>query len=170
MAAKNEAVERRRWFDTEPIEAGFFDSAPFRLHEAFEISRPAAEVWADLVADDPLNWCRLLQGITWTSPRPFAEGTTRQARTVGRAIVINERFFRWEEGRRQSFYVVQSSIPLFRSFAEDYLVEPTSDTSCRFTWTIAGEPRPLARIAGPVNRLVFGTLFGDTRKHYARLS
>lgn len=47
--------------------------------------------------------------------------------------MLSERFFRWEEGRRQSFYVLKASSPLYRCFAEDYLVEPTSETSCRFT-------------------------------------
>jgi hypothetical protein len=57
-------------------------------------------------------------------------------------------------------------VPLFRRFAEDYLVEPTSEASCRFTWTIAIDPHPAARILNPANRLLLGTLFGDTRKHY----
>jgi hypothetical protein len=40
--------------------------------------------------------------------------------------VINERFFRCEEGRRQSWYAAETSPPLFRRFAEDNreLLEP----------------------------------------------
>lgn len=45
-------------------------------------------------------------------------------------------------------------------------MEPTSASTCRFTWTIAIESHPLARLAGPVNRLVLTTLFADTRRHY----
>jgi len=37
--------------------------------------------------------------------------------------------------------------------------------SCRFTWTIAMEPRRGARITNFANRLVLETLFRDTRKH-----
>jgi polyketide cyclase/dehydrase/lipid transport protein len=155
---------RRPWFKAEPVEEGFFDSAPLRLSETFEIPRPAAEVWGELTADNPLAWCRILRGISWTSPRPFGVGTTRTARSV--AGTINERFFIWEEGRRKSFYVVEATTPLFRRLAENYLVEPTSETACRFTWTIAVEARPLARPAAPVNKLLLGTLFRDTRKHY----
>lgn len=157
---------RRRWFPAQPVEKAFFDAAPLRLTETFDIPRTAAEVWADLTADNPLSWCRFLRNITWTSPRPFGVGTTRTVRTIGNAIVINERFFRWEEGRRKSFYVLESSVPLFRRFAEDYLVEATSETACQFTWTIAIEPRPAARSANPVNRLLLSTLFRDTRRHY----
>ena len=159
---------RRPWFTTQPVDESFFDTAPVRLSEAFDIPRPAAQVWTDLTSDRPLAWCRLLQSVTWTSPRPFGVGTTRTVRSLRGASVIKEHFFRWEEGRRKSFFVLEESFPLFRRFAEDYLVEPTSETSCRFTWTIAYEPRPAARIANPGNRLLLGTLLGDTRKRYVR--
>lgn len=154
------------WFTTHPVQAGFFDAAPFRLQDQFDIPRPASAVWSDLTTDKPGGWCRILRDITWTSPRPFGIGTTRTVRTVGGIDMLSERFFRWEEGRRQSFYVLKASSPLYRRFAEDHLVEPTSETSCRFTWTIAMEPRRGARITNFANRLVLETLFRDTRKHY----
>ena len=157
---------QRRWFTTQPVGEAFFDTAPLRLRDAFDIPQPATKVWADLTAENPLAWCRILQSITWTSPPPYGVGTTRTARSLAGTSVLNERFFRWEPGQRQSFYAVQASMPLFRRFAEDYLVEPTSDTSCRLTWTIAIESRPVARIADPGNWLLLGTLFRDTRKHY----
>ncbi len=55
---------------------------------------------------------------------------------------------------------------MWRRLAEDYLVEPVSDGSCRFEWTIATEPRGSARAANPINRLLLGTLFRDTKRHY----
>jgi hypothetical protein len=157
---------RRRWFPTRPVDETFLDTAPLRLSETFDIPRAAAQVWEDLTGENPFWWCRLLRSITWTSPRPFGVGTTRTARTIGNASVLNERYFRWEEGRRQSFYVLESSVPFFRRLAEDYLVEPTSETDCRLTWTIAIEPRLAARPANPANRLLLSTLFRDTRRHY----
>lgn len=153
-------------FRTEAVEPDFFDSAPFRLAETFEIARPATDVWAELTEDNPLSWCRALKRIEWTSSRPFGVGTTRTARALGGAMVLHEVFFRWEEGRRKSFHTLQTSIPLFRRFAEDYLVEPAGEGACRFTWTIAGEPHALARPAAPVNKLLLGSIFRDTRKHY----
>jgi len=159
---------QRPWFSTEPVEESFFDTAPQRLKADFEVrSKGAAEVWSELTADNPLAWCRILKRITWTSPRPFGVGTTRTANALGGANVLHERYFLWEEGRRMAFYVVEASVPLFRRFAEDYVVEPTSDSSCRFTWTIAIEPRPAARLGSPVNKRLLETLFADTRKHYA---
>jgi hypothetical protein len=157
---------KRPWFDAEPVGEEFFDTAPMRLEETFEIARPAAEVWAELTEDNPLSWCRILQRIEWTSPRPFGVGTTRTARALRGALVINEEFFRWEEGRRKSFYVLEGSMPMFESLAEDYLVESTSDTSCAFTWTIAVKPKAAARPLTPGNKALLGSLFRDTRRHY----
>jgi len=160
------AAVRRPWFSAQPVDASFFDTAPTRLSETFEVGRPAAEVWAELTSDSPLTWCRIIDGITWTSPRPFGVGTTRTVKALRGASNFREHFFRWEEGQRKSFYVLEASAPLFRRFAEDYLVEPVSETSCRFTWTIAFEPKPAARIGNAANKRILGTLLTDTRRHY----
>jgi hypothetical protein len=149
------------------VNEAFLSSAPVTLSETFEIARPAAEVWGELTADGTLWWCRILDDVSWTSPRPFGVGTTRTVSSLKGVNVIHEHFFRWEEGRRKSFYVVDSSAPLFKSFAEDYLVEPASESSCRFTWTIAYESRPSMRPGRPLNDRLLRTLFTDTRKHYA---
>jgi hypothetical protein len=151
-------------FRCEPVEESFFETAPLRLQDVIEIPLPGERVWDELTADDALHWCRLVGSLRWTSPRPFAAGTTRTVTSLRGLQRLEERFFRWEEGRRQSFYVYEASTPMFRRFAEDYLVEPASDNSCRFTWTVAAEPRAAAR--GPVNGMLIRTLFKDTRKHY----
>lgn len=148
------------------MDEAFFDAAPTILREDFEIPLAAERVWADLTSDEPLSWCRMLQAVDWTSPRPFGVGATRTAHALGGLAVLRERYFRWEEGRRHSFTLEEATAPLFRSLAEDYLVEPTSDTSCRFTWTIAIEPHPVTRLATPINKVLLGTLFTDTRRHY----
>ena len=157
---------RRPWFATRPVDETFFDTAPFRLQEGFDIPRPASDVWAELTDERPLAWCRILQDVAWTSPRPFGVGTTRTVRALGGVNVLREWFFRWEEGRRFSFFALEASVPLFRRFAEDYLVEDTSESSCRFTWTIAITPSALGKPGAPINRLVFGGLFRDTGRYF----
>lgn len=153
-------------FKLQPVDESFFDTAPRRFAEAFEIVRPASDVWTELVADGALSFCRSLRGARWTSPRPFGVGTTRTMPSLFGALLVEETYFRWEEGRRQSFYVHHASLPLFRRFAEDYLVEGTSPTTSRFTWTIALDPHPLARLGEPVNTLIVNGLFKDTRRHF----
>lgn len=151
----------------QPTDEHFFTSAPVRLSDTFAIARPASAVWAELTADNTLSWCRIIDRIEWTSARPFGVGTTRQVKALKGANVMNEYYFRWEEGRRMSFYAVDSTAPMFRRFAEDYLVEPAGDDACRFTWSVAYEPRRGFGFTAPVNKRLLGTLFTDTRKHYA---
>lgn len=154
------------WFSCKSADESFFETAPMRLRGTFDVPRPAAEVWGELTEERPLHWCRILNDVSWTSPRPFGVGTTRTVKALWGASVLKERYFRWEEGRRHSFYVLETTNPMLRRLAEDYLVEPTGDSSCRFTWLIAVEPRALARPANPINRRILTTLFQDTDRHY----
>ena len=156
----------RPWFKLSECAAEFFDSAPQRQIGVFAIPQPGQSVWEALTSDETLSWCRALSGVTWTSPRPFGEGTTRTVRLPLGAMVLRETYFRWEEGRRKSFYIGEATVPLFRRFAEDYLVEELSPTSCRFTWTVAIEPKPAARPGNPINALITRSLFTDTRRHF----
>lgn len=157
---------RRPWFTCQPVDESFFETAPVRLRAKFDVRLSAAQVWEELTGDDALSWCRILQDVTWTSPRPFGVGTTRAVNALWGANLLKERYFLWEEGRRHSFCLLQSTAPLFRSLAEDYLVEPTSEDACRFTWTIALEPTPAGRLSTPLNRMLLKTLFTDTALHY----
>jgi hypothetical protein len=154
------------WFRCEPVDESFFETAPVRMSAAFEVPKPAAEVWGELTGDDTLHWCRILQRVSWTSPRPFGVGTTREVKALWGGTFFREHYFRWEEGRQHSFYVVESTAPLARRFAEDYLVEPRGEDACRFTWTIAFEPKTLAIPGVPVNKALLRTLYSDTRDHY----
>ena len=152
-------------FKLEPCDASTFETAPTVFRDTMDIARPAPEVWRELVADGALGWCRALAGAQWTSPRPFGVGTTRTMRVAG-ALVIHENFFRWEEGRRKSFYVVEANLPLFKYFGEDYLVEETGPGACRFIWTMAGQSTPLAAPGGPLLAGLVRSIFADTRKHF----
>ncbi len=150
----------------EPVDESFFASAPERYSDTFAIARPAEAVWADLVSDTPLAWVRGLS-LSWTSTRPFAVGTTRRAASLGGAIKLKERYFIWEDAHRQAFYVTEANLPLFKHFAEDYVVEPDGADRCRFTWTFAIEPTALGRPGAPLNGFIFRRMFAETRKHYS---
>lgn len=149
----------------EPVDESFFASAPSRYSQTWSINRPAAEVWAKLTDENPLHWCRGLS-IGWTSQRPLSVGTTRKAKVLGGAVALDEHFFIWENERRYAFYVTKTNVPLFRSFAEDYVIEPDGDGRCRFTWTIALAPTALGTLGGPVNKRLFGRFFADTGKYF----
>ncbi|WBP86651.1 SRPBCC family protein [Kitasatospora cathayae] len=89
--------------------------------------------------------------------------------TVRHLLRLREEFVRWDKGERHSFCVTQASLPLFRRFGEDYLLEPTP-TGTRFTWTFAFElnsllARPPALTDLP-NKAFPRTLIADTKRHF----
>jgi uncharacterized protein YndB with AHSA1/START domain len=155
-----------RWHQL--IESGddFLATARFRYVNAVDVPVPPARTWAALTADDTLvSWTPAVTGLSWTSPRPFGVGTTREI-TLLRLITARERYYRWEEGRRKTFTGVQVSVPGLRALAEDYVVEPTP-TGSRFTWTLALEPgpalKPILRLANPLISLMVRQLARSLR-------
>jgi hypothetical protein len=149
----------------EPVDETYFEHAPQRFAHTWSIAQPAEKVWAEFVSEQPLHWVRGLR-LRWTSPQPFGVGTTRQGKSMGGAMTIDEHFFIWEDGRRYAFYVTQMNVPIFRSFAEDYVVEPHGTDSCRFTWTIAMTPSTLGRPGAPLNKLMANRTFRDTGRYF----
>ena len=135
---------------------------------------PADQVWESLASDRSMwDWGVGVKRLTWTSPRPFGVGTTREVVLPLGAMTVREKFFRWDEGKGYAFYVAEANRPGFVRFAEDYVIEPDGD-GCVFTWTIALEPKPalrrVMRVAGPLNKLAFGSVPRAAKKHFARLA
>jgi hypothetical protein len=148
----------------QPVDESFFQTAPVRMSETWDIARPAADVWTELTGDRPLHWCRGLK-INWTSDRPFGLGTTRQAKVLG-LLKVQEHFFVWDEGHRYAFYVTEANLPLFRSIAEDYVVEPDGPDRCRFTWKAAMAPSAAGKPGAPLNKVLFNSFFRDTARYF----
>jgi hypothetical protein len=149
----------------EPVDETYFDRAPQRFVETWAIAQPAEKVWAELTGDKPLHWERGLR-LQWTSPRPFGVGTTRQGKMMGGMTTLDEYFFIWEEGRRCAFYGTHMNVPTFKSFAEDYVVEPDGVDRCRFTWQIAMTPSALGRLSAPMNKMLANRTFHDTSRYF----
>ena len=83
-----------------------------------------------------------------------------------------ERYFQWDEGHSHSFYVYESALPVFKRFAEHYLVEPAGSETL-FTWTVAIEPKgsfalPL-KVLAPVLKAGFGRIPSGGQKYFATL-
>jgi hypothetical protein len=154
-------------FDLAATDEDFIHQATTRVGLSADVDRPARDVWDDLTVDGPMSsYCRIITRIDWTSPRPFAVGTTRTVRVLGGLFVFDESYVRWEEGRRKVFVGVRTNLPLIRRFAEDYLVEPLGPDRSRFTWTAVWEPTALGRPLEPVTHALFSSLVPDIRRHF----
>ncbi|MGW5381820.1 SRPBCC family protein [Nocardia sp. NPDC003963] len=148
-----------------PSDDAFLDTAPHRYTHIVDIPAPTPRVWDTLIADDALvSWSPVITAATWTAPRPFGIGTTRDV-TLGGFVRLEERFYRWDEGSRMTFTVDAASIPGLKRFAEDITLLPLA-TGTRIVWTFALEGtaalRPLLTVASPVNRFVTKTIAGGT--------
>jgi hypothetical protein len=155
----------------EPADADFLASAPhvFRYQKRYAAS--PEKVWESLVSDESLAaWGPMITDVTWTTPRPFGVGTTRDVTAPG-GSVMRERFFHWEDGHRKSFYVYECALPMFKRFAEDYLVEPAGDNETRFTWILALEPKPAfalpVKLLAPLLKAGFGRIPAGGEKYFA---
>ncbi len=129
-------------FSLAAADEDFIRSAPVRITHRIESEATCESLWQTLKSDGALtSWARGITGADWTSARPFGIGTTRTVR-AGAFAALNERFFRWDEGHRMTFYVESASLPGFKRFAEDLVLEPTS-TGSRLTWTVDVLPERL---------------------------
>ncbi|MCV7421887.1 SRPBCC family protein [Mycobacterium yunnanensis] len=164
-----------RWYPLESADARTFTSAPYVFRYVRTLAAPPATVWESLASDESLSaWSSTVSEITWSSPRPFGVGTTREVVLAPGLARVRERFFRWDEGHGYSFIVDEANLPVFKTFAEDYVVEPhgADGATTQFTWTVAIEPKrafalPFAALA-PVLRLAFGRMAADGERHFAR--
>jgi len=161
-----------RWYPLESADAGLFTSAPHIYRYEKRFAAPPDKVWESLTSDASLSaWGPSVKEVNWSSPRPFAVGTTREVVLIG-GPRVQERFFRWDEGRGYSFEVFQANAPIFRRFAEDYVVEPDGGAGALFTWTVAIEPKPAFALPfkalSPVLKAAFGRLASDGQRYFAR--
>jgi Polyketide cyclase / dehydrase and lipid transport len=153
------------------VDAAFFDTARWRFRSDAELPVTAKAAFA--LFEDASAWPKWISAITrvtWTSPRPFGAGTTRTVELRGATVF--EHFFRWEQDRRFSFFVLShdAPLPLFRALAEDYLLEDLPGGRCRFTYVVALDPAFALRVLGPIGRFALGRGFGGAPKALARVA
>jgi Polyketide cyclase / dehydrase and lipid transport len=167
-----------RWYGLEAADEDLFATAPHVFRYSKRFAAPVERVWESLTSDESLaGWSATVSAVNWLSPRPFGIGTTREVVLAPGLARVRERYFRWDEGRRHSFAVYEANLPVFRRFAEDYVVEPVASRSTGvgdstlFTWTVAIEPKgsfalPFKPLA-PALKLSFGRMAADGERYFA---
>ena len=140
-----------------------YAGAVYTFTETFGIERPSADVWAILI-DFPNvpAWEKDVLEVTQTSLGVPAVGTTFVARRLfgGRESLINCRITAWEDGRSVAMELEGGMV---RRASVTYAVEPTDVGSCRVSYSIHGQMRPLLAWTTPLiptigRRLVRGNL------------
>ena len=119
-----------------------FAAAPHRYRTTVELDcTPDAlfDVFED--ADAWPVWVRAIRSVTWTSPLPPREGTTRDVEMVG-GVVLRERFTAYERGRHMQFVFTDMPGGALDGAGEDYRVTDLGDGRCRLDWTMVMVPAP----------------------------
>ena len=160
-----------RWHPLEPADDDFFASAPHVFRSQKRFAATPEEVWEQLTSDVSLAaWGPSIKKVTWTSPRPFGVGTTRDVVAPG-GSTMRERYYRWDEGKSHAFYVYESALPIFRRFAENYIVEPDGDQTL-FTWVVAIEPKGAFRlpmkVLAPLLKAGLGQVPSGGQRYFAK--
>lgn len=152
----------------EPVTLDFFETAPLRV-QCELVAKCTPETLFETLRGDTVwtEWAGVIEGVNWTSEKPYTKNATRDVSLVG-GMLVREVFFHWEENERVAFYVTESTIPNLRKFAEDYVVERLGPNETRLIWTVAieneGFLRYLNPITAPVMKLVFQRWFKKYKK------
>jgi hypothetical protein len=109
------------------------------------------------VLEDGSSWTKVsgaIREVAWTSPKPFAVGTTRTVTFAG-GIRIDEVFWTWERNCRMGFSVTAASTDRLRGLCEVYEITPLSFDRCQMRWVLAASLSGwLGRIEPVVARLM----------------
>jgi carbon monoxide dehydrogenase subunit G len=136
------------WFTLRKEDLEFIERAPVVHVVEAVATAPRAAVFAALA--DAESWPRWFPGVRtagYTSPPPHGVGTIRESIVSGTHWV--EEMIAWEDERRWGWTVTGASLPFAVAQVELFeLNEMGADTSAR--WTLALEPRLLARIGAPL--------------------
>ena len=103
------------------IDLSYFDTAPVRLDDRFEVAYPPDLIWT--VFEDNVAWHDFDPGIavaTWTSPLPLHPGSTRRVelnKWLGGGT-IDEVFFEWKPSEYFAFYMAEGSSGLVKAYGE----------------------------------------------------
>src|SRR5215470_2998323 len=136
------------WFPMRREDLGFVDRAPIVHVVEATAPAPCQAVFAALA--DAEAWPRWFPGVRaarYTSPPPHGVGSVREAIVSGTRWV--EEIIVWEPDRRWGWTVTGASMPFAAAQIEVFELRPAGATT-QARWTIALEPRLLARLAAPL--------------------
>jgi hypothetical protein len=146
------------WFAMRREDLGFLGRAPvLHVTEAEVAGAGLPAVFAALA--EPRCWRHWFPNVrdaAYTSPPPHGVGTIREADVGGTRWV--EEMIAWDEGRRWAWTVVRASVPFATAQVECFELSEASGGT-RVRWTLALEPRLLARLGAPFAARTIGHVF-----------
>ena len=136
------------WFEMRKESLGFLGHAPVVHVAEAVIAAPRNAVFGAIA--EPRGWKHWFPGVrdaSYTTPPPHGVGTIREANVGGTRWV--EEMIDWEDPTRWGWTVLRTSVPFAHAQVELFeFMEAAGQTRVR--WTLALEPRLLARLGTPL--------------------
>ena len=82
-------------------------------------------------------------------------------------LTVKERFLVWDRGKRATFAIYGSTLPLTSAMVEDFRVDDSSEGKTHFTWTVHYRPAWIMRPIHPIARMIFSDMFSKSTKGLA---
>jgi len=153
------------WFELRKESLGFLDRAPVVHVAEAVIAAPQHAVFGAIA--EPRGWADWFPGVreaSYTTPPPFGVGTIREADVGGTRWV--EELIEWEDPTRWAWTVLRASVPFAQAQLELFeCIGVAEGTLVR--WTLALEPRLLARLAAPLTGRMVPRLLGQAMANLA---
>ena len=145
------------WFSCRKEQLSFIERAPLVHTVRATVAAARPKDFATIV--DPYTWRNWFPGVraaSYPSPTPYGVGTIRQAH-VGRSHWVEE-LIAWDTDTRWAYTVLRSTAPFARAQIESFdFSDQSGGTDVR--WTLALEPRLVARLGTPFLPRVVDRLF-----------
>ena len=146
------------WFDMRKEALRFLERAPVVHLAEGTVTSPRARVFAAFT--DPESWPHWfpnVRTVSYAGAPPYGVGTIRRAH-VGSTYWVEE-IVAWETDVRWAWTVTRASVPFARAQVEAFEFSDAGDAT-RVRWTLALEPRLLARLGAPFAPRVINRLLG----------
>ncbi len=154
------------WFQMRREGLGFLGRAPVVHRTEVAVAAPRAEVFAALAEPGGWkHWFPRVREASYTTPPPHGVGTIRVADVGGTRWV--EEMIAWDEGTRWAWTVTRASVPFARAQVECFELMAAGAETC-VRWTLALEPRLLARLGSPFAARVIPRLFRRAMSNLGR--
>jgi len=136
------------WFAMRREDLGFVGRAPLVQVADARVGAPRAAVFAALAdAGGWPRWFPNVRAAAYTTPAPHGVGTVREADVGGTRWV--EEMIAWDPDVRWGWTVLRASVPFAAAQVELFELADVDDGT-RVRWTLALEPRLVARLGAPI--------------------
>jgi hypothetical protein len=147
------------WFSLISSDLTYVDTSPYRIANVIHIAASPERVF-DVMAtgEAQTEWFQDFVACRWTSGEPHGVGTTREIEL--KTLTVKERFLVWDRGKRLTFSVDASTVPLIHQMIEDMRFEPSeSGSGTRFVWHVHYTPSLLMKPMHAAARAIFERMF-----------